>query len=79
MMNMKSRHQYILEQLKKDGYVKVMDLAERLDVSGATIRKDLRMLESRNLLHRTHGSAPPPFKFFWFFSAKEKNKKSNSN
>lgn len=57
MMNMKSRHQYILEQLKKDGYVKVMDLAERLDVSGATIRKDLRMLESRNLLHRTHGSA----------------------
>ena len=59
MMNMKSRHQYILEQLKKDGYVKVMDLAERLDVSGATIRKDLRMLESRNLLHRTHGSASP--------------------
>ncbi len=30
MMNMKSRHQYILEQLKKDGYVKVMDLAEGL-------------------------------------------------
>lgn len=59
MMNMKSRHQYILEQLKKNGYVKVVDLANQLNVSGATIRKDLRSLEGKKLLHRTHGSASP--------------------
>ena len=58
-MDIKSRHQYILEQLSKDGYVRVADLAEKLKVTAATIRKDLTMLESRNLLHRTHGSASP--------------------
>ena len=59
MMNMRARHQYILDQLKKNGYVRVVDLSEQLNVSGATIRKDLSLLESRNLLRRTHGSASP--------------------
>ena len=54
---MEERHRYILEQLKMIGYVKVVDLAEQLDVSAATIRKDLTLLENKNLLHRTHGSA----------------------
>lgn len=54
---MEERHHYILEQLKMIGYVKVVDLAEQLDVSAATIRKDLTLLENKNLLHRTHGSA----------------------
>lgn len=53
------RHQYILDQLKKNSYARVVDLAEQLGVSVVTIRKDLRVLESRNLLHRTHGSASP--------------------
>lgn len=57
MKTMEERHRYILEQLKMIGYVKVVDLAEQLDVSAATIRKDLTLLENKNLLHRTHGSA----------------------
>ena len=59
MKSVSERHQYILDQLKKNSYARVVDLAEQLDVSVVTIRKDLRILESRNLLHRTHGSASP--------------------
>ena len=59
MKSVFERQQYILEQLKKNSYVRVVDLAEQLEVSVVTIRKDLKVLESRNLLHRTHGSASP--------------------
>lgn len=59
MKTMTERHRYILDQLKRNGYVKVVDLAEQLDVSAATIRKDLTILENKKLLHRTHGSATP--------------------
>jgi len=58
-MNMTARHKYILGQLEKKGFVRVIELAEQLNVSGATIRKDLSFLESKHLLHRTHGSASP--------------------
>jgi DeoR family transcriptional regulator of aga operon len=59
MKTMTERHSYILAQLRKVGYVRVVDLAEELGVSTATIRKDLTILENKNLLHRTHGSASP--------------------
>jgi DeoR family transcriptional regulator of aga operon len=51
------RHQYILNKLKEQGFLNVNELSEELDVSLVTIRKDLKLLEDRNLLHRTHGSA----------------------
>lgn len=51
------RHQKILEKLKKEKYVEVQDLCEILDVSAVTIRKDLRVLEQKGLLFRTHGGA----------------------
>jgi DeoR family transcriptional regulator of aga operon len=57
MGNIAKRHKYILEQLKKDGYVKVQELSERLGVSEVTIRKDLKQLESKKMLYRNHGSA----------------------
>ncbi len=57
MGNIAKRHKYILEQLKKDGYVKVQELSQKLDVSEVTIRKDLKYLESKKLLYRNHGSA----------------------
>lgn len=53
------RHSHILRRLQEQGFVKVSDLAERLDVSEVTIRKDLRTLEERDLLYRTHGGASP--------------------
>lgn len=57
MMTSSERHQYILDQLNKKGFVRVTDISEQLGVSGATIRKDLRILESQHLLYRNHGSA----------------------
>lgn len=57
MRNIAKRHKYILGELEKDGYVRVQELSDRLGVSEVTIRKDLKDLESRRLLHRSHGSA----------------------
>lgn len=56
-MNIAERHQYILEQIQEKGHVKVQDLSEELNVSSVTIRKDLKHLETRKLLFRSHGSA----------------------
>ncbi len=58
--NMKSiaeRHKFILERLDRKGFVSVQELADDLEVTPPTIRKDLRILESQNLLIRSHGSA----------------------
>jgi DeoR family transcriptional regulator of aga operon len=51
------RHQYILKQLHRDGRVNVLELCKELNVSSVTIRKDLKLLEKKNLLFRTHGGA----------------------
>lgn len=57
MGNIAKRHKLILEQLKNDGYVKVQELSKLTGVSEVTIRKDLKQLESRKMLYRSHGSA----------------------
>lgn len=55
MKNITDRHQFILEKLKKEGKVNIIDLVEEMAVSGVTIRKDLKLLEDKNLLFRTRG------------------------
>ncbi len=55
--NLAERHQYILARLQKEGKVNVLDLCNDLNVSSVTIRKDLKLLEDKNLLFRTHGGA----------------------
>ncbi len=57
MRNIAQRHKTILNELEKDGYVRVQELSELLGVSEVTIRKDLKELERRKLLYRSHGSA----------------------
>jgi len=47
----------ILEELSARGSVAVADLSGRLDVSPATVRRDLEYLEEQRLLTRTHGGA----------------------
>jgi DeoR family transcriptional regulator, aga operon transcriptional repressor len=54
-MNLTERHQHILSRLEKEGSVNVINLCSELNVSSVTIRKDLRMLEEKHLLFRTHG------------------------
>src|ERR1043165_8367015 len=57
MITQTERHQFILTKLSKESFVNVLDLCKELDVSSVTIRKDLKLLEDKNLLFRTHGGA----------------------
>ena len=47
----------ILEELSTNGAVGVAEIAAKLDVSTASIRRDLQTLEEQRLLTRTHGGA----------------------
>lgn len=51
------RHEYILDKINKKGKLNIDDLAREMKVSGVTIRKDLKLLEEKNLLFRTKGGA----------------------
>lgn len=51
------RRQHILERIRKEGRVFVSELSEELKISQITIRKDLDYLESKGLIHRSHGGA----------------------
>lgn len=51
------RRKYILDQLKAHGSVRVDQLAEMLDVTQMTIRRDLDKLEDDVTVKRTHGGA----------------------
>jgi DeoR/GlpR family transcriptional regulator of sugar metabolism len=53
------RHELILRTLRAEGPVTIALLAERLDVSHATIRRDLLQLEDEGLLKRVYGGAMP--------------------
>lgn len=57
MISLADRHRIILEKIKEEGKVSVLDLCDMLDVSSVTIRKDLKQLEDKNLLFRVHGGA----------------------
>jgi DeoR family fructose operon transcriptional repressor len=51
------RHRRIVEQIHRHPIVRVSALAQMLDVSEVTIRRDLEELEGRGILERTHGGA----------------------
>lgn len=59
MKDIEARHRYIREQLEEKGVVHVQDIANKLGVTGATIRRDLRIMESHHLLQRGYGNAYP--------------------
>jgi DeoR family transcriptional regulator of aga operon len=54
---MVNRHKLILEKLHAHKHMEVLDLCKELNVSAVTIRKDLKFLEQKKLLFRTHGGA----------------------
>lgn len=51
------RHSKICERIQRDGHVRVPELSRALEVSEITIRRDLALLEEKNLLERIHGGA----------------------
>ena len=53
------RRRAILDLIKREGRVLVADIAAQFDTSQVTIRKDLEVLHSQGLVHRTHGGALP--------------------
>ncbi|PTX18893.1 DeoR family transcriptional regulator [Pontibacter mucosus] len=57
MVSIAERHQQIIDRLQQEGKVNVADLCTDMDVSSVTIRKDLKLLEDKGLLFRTHGGA----------------------
>ena len=54
-----NRNSFILRELRQAGSISVEDLRDKLNVSLATVRRDLQELERRGLLRRTHGGAIP--------------------
>lgn len=59
MKDIEARHQYIRQQLEENGMIQVQNLAEKLGVTGATIRRDLCILEKQHVLRRGYGNAVP--------------------
>ncbi len=53
------RQRLICEQLQQQGQVQVSKIAQELQVSEETIRRDIALLERQNLLRRVHGGAMP--------------------
>lgn len=54
------RHERVLEELRREGAVRVKELAELLGVSELTIRRDIATLATQNLLTKVHGGATLP-------------------
>lgn len=56
-MRPSQRHDEILSLINRSGEVTVEELAERLDVSRETIRRDLTKMDAEGLLRKYHGGA----------------------
>lgn len=56
-MNTIERHKKIINKITQEGQIKVQDLCDELKVSPVTIRKDLKLLEEKDILYRIHGGA----------------------
>lgn len=58
-MYAEERQQAMAELVARRGRVSVNDLAQEFEVTTETVRRDLSLLENRNLLRRVHGGALP--------------------
>lgn len=58
-MYAEERQQWIVENARTNGRVDVAAIAETLDVTTETIRRDLKVLERHGVLRRVHGGAIP--------------------
>jgi DNA-binding LacI/PurR family transcriptional regulator len=54
------RHERVMAELRREGAVRVKELAELLGVSELTVRRDIAALAAQNLLTKVHGGATLP-------------------
>jgi DeoR/GlpR family transcriptional regulator of sugar metabolism len=59
-LSKKERHQLILSEIQARAAIRISELAQRVGVSGETIRRDLGELGDAGLLNRTYGGAVRP-------------------
>ncbi len=58
-MFIEERHQAILKTVNENGRISIGEIQEKFNVSVDSARRDLRILEEKGLLKRTHGGAIP--------------------
>lgn len=58
-MYIEERHQAILDWLNEHGSISNVDIQEKFGVSYESAKRDLRILEEKGMLKRTHGGALP--------------------
>ena len=58
-MFIEERHQEILKIINEKGRISIGEIQEKFNVSADSARRDLRILEEKALLKRTHGGAIP--------------------
>lgn len=58
-MFIEERHQKILDMLEKNGSIRVSEIQIKFNVGYDSAKRDLRILEEKGLLKRTHGGAIP--------------------
>lgn len=58
-MFIEERHQAILDLLEKQGRISTSDIQQKFNIGYDSAKRDLRILEEKGLLKRTHGGALP--------------------
>lgn len=58
-MFIEERHQAILDIISENGRISIGEIQDKFGVSVDSARRDLRILEEKSLLKRTHGGAIP--------------------
>jgi len=58
-MFIEERHQAILQTIQDNGRISIGEIQEQFNISVDSARRDLRLMEERGLLKRTHGGAIP--------------------
>lgn len=58
-MFIEERHKAILDIIHQNGRISIGEIQDKFEVSVDSARRDLRLLEERGLLKRTHGGAVP--------------------
>jgi len=77
-MFIEERHQKILEIIKEFKRVEVLSLSKHFKVSEDTIRRDLRIMEDKGWIKKTHGGAILPDKTGFPLTLKQREKISTT-